>query len=232
MGIKQEEIAMESRVECAKCSMVACRSNSPDVGPEDCPTRTRRDVVDAVLPEYEKPDIKEFARNAAIQAYEGYIDLPEGWTPRYPRVEEVAQFATKMNYKKLGIATCSGLLNEARLLTEILENRGFEVVSISCQAGGFPKERVGVTDTDKVTGSISDTSVCSPIVQAEILNREDTDFNVLLGLCVGHDYLFFKYSKVPCTVLIAKDRVFGHNPAAALYQSHAYYRKLLRKELQ
>ena len=72
--------------------------------------------------------------------------------------------------------------------------------------------------------------MCSPISQAEILNDSEVDFNVLVGLCVGHDSLFFKYAKAPVTVLIAKDRVFGHNPAAALYQSHAYYRRLIRKE--
>ena len=52
----------------------------------------------------------------------------------------------------------------------------------------------------------------------------------MVGLCVGHDSLFFKYSSAPVTVLIAKDRVLGHNPAAGLYLSKSYYRKLRRKE--
>ena len=73
--------------------------------------------------------------------------------------------------------------------------------------------------------------MCSPITQAEILNDEGTDFNIVVGLCVGHDSLFFKYSQAPVTILVAKDRVFGHNPAAGLYLSgSSYYRKLLRKE--
>ena len=72
--------------------------------------------------------------------------------------------------------------------------------------------------------------MCNPIAQAEILNREGTDFNIAVGLCVGHDSLLFKYAKSLTTVLIAKDRVLGHNPAAALYTSSSYYRKLLRKE--
>jgi len=67
--------------------------------------------------------------------------------------------------------------------------------------------------------------MCNPIAQAEILNSEETEFNVMVGLCVGHDALFLKYAHAPTTVLIAKDRVFGHNPAAG-----SYYRKLLRKE--
>ncbi len=62
------------------------------------------------------------------------------------------------------------------------------------------------------------------------MNDAAVDFNVLVGLCVGHDSLFFKYAKAPVTVLVAKDRVFGHNPVAGLYQAGAYYRRLLRKE--
>jgi uncharacterized metal-binding protein len=49
---------------------------------------------------------------------------------------------------------------------------------------------------------------------------------VLIGLCVGHDSLFFKHSQAPVTVLVAKDRVLGHNPVAALYTSHSYYQRL------
>lgn len=51
-----------------------------------------------------------------------------------------------------------------------------------------------------------------------------TDLNIAIGLCVGHDALFSKYSDAPVTTLIAKDRVLGHNPVAALYSG--YYKKL------
>ena len=55
-----------------------------------------------------------------------------------------------------------------------------------------------------------------------------TDLNVLVGLCVGHDALFFKYAEAFTTVLAVKDRVTGHNPLAALYPWHIYYRFLRR----
>ena len=120
--------------------------------------------------------------------------------------------------------------NEAKTLTKILENRGFDVVSVCCKAGALPKETIGISEEQKINGPGSFETMCSPITQAEILNSEETDFNIVVGLCVGHDSLFFKYSHAPTTVLIAKDRVFGHNPAAALYLSGSYYRKLLRKD--
>jgi uncharacterized metal-binding protein len=71
--------------------------------------------------------------------------------------------------------------------------------------------------------------MCSPIAQAMILDEEKTDFNILVGLCVGHDSLFLKYAKAFSTVLVVKDRVLGHNPAAALYTAESYYSKLNRK---
>jgi uncharacterized metal-binding protein len=45
---------------------------------------------------------------------------------------------------------------------------------------------------------------------------------------VGHDSLFFKYTKALSTVLIVKDRVLAHNPAAALYTVGGYYARMLR----
>ena len=69
--------------------------------------------------------------------------------------------------------------------------------------------------------------MCNPIMQAKLLNKEKTDLNVVVGLCVGHDSLFYKYAKGLTTTLITKDRVLAHNPVGALYQSRAYYKKLL-----
>lgn len=66
-------------------------------------------------------------------------------------------------------------------------------------------------------------------MQAKILNGENTDLNVVVGLCVGHDSLFMKYSDAIVTTLIVKDKVLGHNPASTLYNSNSYYRRLLQK---
>ena len=221
---------MSLKIECVKCPKVVCNSQQFDQGPPNCPTKTKSEVIKRVVAEYDKPEVREFARQASIQEFECYMHLPEGKTPRNPRVEEIAQFAKKMGYRKLGIAFCDGLRNEAKILTKILENRGFDVVSVCCKAGALPKETIGISEEQKINGPGSFETMCSPITQAEILNSEETDFNIVVGLCVGHDSLFFKYSHAPTTVLIAKDRVFGHNPAAALYLSGSYYRKLLRKD--
>ena len=69
--------------------------------------------------------------------------------------------------------------------------------------------------------------MCNPIGQAIFLNEAKTELNIILGLCVGHDSLFIKYSKAPVTVFAVKDRVLGHNPLAVIYQAEAYYKNKL-----
>lgn len=69
--------------------------------------------------------------------------------------------------------------------------------------------------------------MCNPIAQAMLLNQQHTQFNIALGLCVGHDSMFYKYSDALVTTLIAKDRVLAHNPAAALYCAEGYFKDRL-----
>jgi uncharacterized metal-binding protein len=85
-----------------------------------------------------------------------------------------------------------------------------------------PKETIGVLDEQKIAIGRHET-MCNPITQAMMMNKAGTQFNILLGLCVGHDSMIFKYSAAPCTVLAAKDRVFAHNPLAAVYTMDGYY---------
>lgn len=221
-----------TKTECAKCGIKDKICQSPEgQGPAFCPTLNRKESIAKAVKEYTKPDILKFVREASVQEGECYINRgvkPYVSHPTKPRVQETCEFARKMGYTKLGVAFCGGLRNEALSLTRILENQGFEVVSVVCKAGSTPKEQIGVKDEQKIhIGEFE--SMCSPVAQATILNEEETDFNILLGLCVGHDSLFMKYSKAYCTVLVAKDRVLGHNPCAALYATGSYYARMLRK---
>jgi uncharacterized metal-binding protein len=145
------------------------------------------------------------------------MNLPEGRTPRYPRIEEVIQFAKKMGYKRLGVAFCIGLAGEARILSAILHNRGFEVVSVCCKVGGIEKNEFGL---ERIGRGRTVEAICNPAGQADIMNQAGTDLNVICGLCVGHDSIFTKCSEAPVTTLFAKDRVLAHNPAGALYCSY------------
>ncbi|MFP3975255.1 MAG: DUF1847 domain-containing protein [Dehalococcoidia bacterium] len=215
---------------CAKCTKFSCCTEKPDQGPKNCPIKVHPDAIESAWRVYQEQDVMEFARFASVQEAECYMHLPEGMTPRNPRIEEIAQFAHKMGYTKLGVAFCVGLTGEARTVTEILENRGFDVVSVCCKVGAVSKNDIGVTEDQKIADPGQWETMCNPVGQAQVLNAEETHFNVAVGLCVGHDSLFFKHADAPTTVLVAKDRVFGHNPAAGLYLSNSYYGKLRRKE--
>jgi uncharacterized metal-binding protein len=198
-------------------------------GPSSCPTKEDIPTINNALKEYEKPEIQKFAQMASLQEAECYTNrhiTPYVLHPVKPRVQEICEFAKKMDYTKIGVAFCAGLYSEARTLSNILKAQGFTVISVVCKVGGTPKETIGLNDNEKIRiGKFE--SMCSPIVQALLLNEKKTDFNILVGLCVGHDSLFFKYSKAFTTVLVAKDRVLAHNPVGALYTTGSYYARLM-----
>ena len=216
---------------CAKCSIkVADRLCQTEDGksPAFCPTENYPEIAKKVLEEYKKPEILEFAKQASIQEGEGYTDKELGYAqtkPLKPRLVEVVEFARKMKYKRLGLVFCMGLRNEAKVVEKILATNKFEVVSAVCKYGREPKETIDVRDDQKIkVGSFE--SMCSPIGQAFLVNEANTEFNIMMGLCVGHDSLFLKYSEAPCTVFAVKDRLLGHNPLAAVYNYDSYYRSL------
>ncbi len=206
-------------VKCAKCGVLNCRKEEEkrEKNPPFCPMEKYSDVYKESLKEYEKPEIGKFAKNSALVEAEGYCE--------WPRLREIIEFAKKMGYRKLGIAFCIGLRKEARKISQVLEEEGFEVVSVCCKGGALPKELLGIKEEEKVRPNTFEP-MCNPIAQAMILNREETELNILVGLCVGHDSLFIKYSKAYVTVLAAKDRALAHNPLGAIYAEHYLKKKL------
>lgn len=219
-------------VNCAKCPRPVCNSTAWQEGPDNCPSRILSHVIRQATVKCLGPEFHDFAVKASRQEGSGYLKLPhapKGVSPVKSRVEEVMEFAQRMGYKRLGIAFCGGVQFEAGLLVPILENRGFEVMSVSCKCGSIPKEELGLEDWEKVNPGNFE-AMCHPVAQAEILNSYDTDLNIMLCLCVGHDSLFLKHSNAPCTILAAKDRVYGHAPLMALYQSKSYHRRVTARE--
>ena len=223
---------------CVKCPGMAC---APTIGADDpmppleeaphyCPMRRLPEVMRGVATEYERVDVREFARLASVQEAECYEITAEGIRNKFPRLEETIQFAGKCNYRKIGMAFCVGLKQEARMVTDILSAKGFEMISVNCKVGGVPKESIGLKPEEKIMGPDMMETMCNPIAQAEVLNAEEVDLAIMLGLCVGHDTLFLKYIHPPCTVLAVKDRVLGHNPLAAAYLSKGPYYSRLRIE--
>jgi len=204
--------------DCVHCGAHACQVE-PDtaVYPESCPIVCQEEALTAARRRYQEAGLRALAQAAARTEAAGYC--------RETRIEEVMSFARRLNAHRLGLAFCIGLAREAAIAQEILEAHGFEVVSVCCKVGSIPKEEIGLADDEKIHPGQYE-AVCNPIGQALLLNEAATELNVVVGLCVGHDSLFFRHSQAPATVLVAKDRVLGHNPVAALYTSRSYYRRL------
>ncbi|HOO71178.1 MAG TPA: DUF1847 domain-containing protein [Spirochaetota bacterium] len=202
---------------------------SLEEAPDFCPMRQHPDVIAAAESAYTETRTREFARLASIQEAECYEMTPDGIKTRIPRIEEIIQFARKCGFTRIGIAFCIGLREEARLVASIFEAKGLDVVSVCCKVGRVPKESIGIQPDQKISPPALFEPMCNPIAQAEIINAEQVDLAVQLGLCVGHDTLFMQHCRVPSTVLAVKDRVTGHNPLAAVYLSKAPYYGRLKK---
>lgn len=204
---------------CVLCGVKACTAE-PETKPPPwfCPMPVEGELFEAIERAYlEREDVRRLAVESARTEAAGYC--------RSTRVEEIMDFARRIGASRLGIAHCVGLMQEARAARDIFVAGGFEVFAVCCKAGSIAKEKIGLKDEEKVRPGQYE-ALCSPVGQAALLAKVGTQLNVVIGLCVGHDSLFFMHSKAPVTVLVAKDRVLGHNPVAALYTSHTYYRRL------
>jgi len=215
------------QLSCTNCSIYNCRTKSQQF-PAFC--LTTKDV-DGHPIDNDIEEIKQYLQgddqDAIIARASAQV---EGlFYGKLTRVEEIMEFANRIGAKKIGIATCAGLIEEAKIFADILSAKGFEYYSAICKVGAVDKTEIGILEEEKIRPG-NHESMCNPILQARVLNYQKTDLNVVIGLCVGHDSLFIKYSEAPVTTLVTKDRMTGHNPVAALYTAHSYYKKLLQKK--
>jgi len=193
--------------QCAKCPSKSCLLGPVDDGPKFCPMTTSPDVFEKAREVVEKPEIRNMFRGVARTWKDSALSKN--------RIEEIMIYSDNMGFKKLGLAFCIGLADQARVVSALFAERGFEVISGCCMMGGFSSDDVGLAEEDKIYAEGRQPQ-CNPVGQALIMNKFGTDLNVLLGLCVGDDVLFIKHSDALVTVLAVKDRINHHNPLAAI----------------
>lgn len=214
--VNYEDIAA---LKCDKCSGVFCNKGAFDRNalPDFCPMKTMDDIIKKAVEEYSRDDVKSIYVPATITEKEAYEVVRGKTIPVRPRIRELVEFAKKVGAEKIGVAFCTGLSDEASRVVSIMRRFGFTVYSVRCKCGAIDKTQLGVSEEHKIGGIGKFEAGCNPIVQAFLLNTVKTHFNVIVGLCIGHDMLFTKYSEAPVTTLIVKDRYTGHNPVAAIY---------------
>ena len=195
MGIKP------SKYNCAFCNVRGCYHNKMDeVKMKTCPTKHEGEILKDIEKEYKDTETNEIAKVSAEVVMDNY--------GKKTRLEETIDFCRKMGYEKLGLAFCYALREEALEFAKIMIKEGFQVESLMCKMGRIDREIIGVKDFP--------IPLCNPIAQAEFLNKEKTDFNIIIGLCVGHDTLFIKHSDAPVSIFAVKDRALNHNPILGL----------------
>ena len=186
---------------CASCADQTCFTGQGKM-PDNCPERNRE-------------------ASGSQEPVAGFVEFAARTRKKQiNRINEVIEYARFMQAEKIGIASCIGLHDELRVVTAMLKKAGLHSVSVMCKTGTYEKKSVGVPARFRMTtqtGYAVGCTACNPVAQAMVLNREKTDLNLIIGLCVGHDSIFMKYSEAPTATLIAKDRSNGHNPAAILY---------------
>lgn len=204
---------------CSECGVLNCYRKEQQFPKACLTTQQSTEELEEINDLYRNdPSVARISKAAA--------EIEGTYYGKLTRVEEIIAFANRIGARKIGIATCIGLMNEAKAFVKILRVKGLDSHCIICKVGAIDKTEVGVGEEFKIEKECHE-ALCNPILQARLLNREKTELNVIVGLCVGHDSLFIKYSDAPVTTLITKDRVLAHNPAGALYTSGFYYKRLL-----
>jgi len=189
---------------CAECPTHACYTKG--VNCTGAPTEEIRDSY--------TEDEKKIMQAAAFVEATYYNKLT--------RLEETAEFAKQMGYKKIGMTFCIGLQEEAKYISRYF-SQFFEVYSVCCKNCSFAKTEFGLKQVDP---NKEHEAMCNPKYQAKFLNEQGVEFFVSIGLCVGHDSIFNANCNGPVTVLVAKDRVLAHNPLGAVYSR--YWQKKLK----
>ncbi len=193
--------------QCAKCPSKLCVSGPSEDGPAFCAMKTAPDVFEEAHRIVQRPEIQKMFRGVATTWRDTRLSKN--------RLEEIMTYALNMDFKKLGVVFCIGLSEQGEVVSAVFEKNGFEVVSACCMTGGFSSDDVGLSEEDKIYHEGRQPQ-CNPVGQALLMNKSQTDLNVLVGLCVGDDVLFIRHSDAPVTILAVKDRINAHNPLAAI----------------
>ena len=127
----------ETKFSCVDCHVQKCeerpdRSGSREGFPQFCVTpEIRGEQKEELLKIYSKAKNAQIMKAAAEVEFEGYGQLT--------RVQEIMAFARKIGARKIGIATCVGLIRESQIFAEILRKHDFEVYGMACKVGQIPK---------------------------------------------------------------------------------------------
>ncbi len=135
------------------------------------------------------------------------------------RLSELIYFCLEMHYQRIGVAYCIDLQEPAEILVRVLR-RFFDVYPVCCKVGGIKIVDPLFSTREGIEHNDSPKIACNPQGQAAVLNKLETDLNVAVGICMGADCVFSKYSEAPVTTLFVKDKSLANNPIGAIYSEY------------
>lgn len=194
----------EMKCKCADCKSHACYTDAANCAGVS---------VEEVIAAYTNEEKRLMEAAAHVEAT-FYGDIT--------RLQETAEFAKTMNYRRIGLAFCIGLSEEARYVARYFARQGFECHSVCCKNCSVSKKELGLK---QVNSDKEHEAMCNPKMQARWLNGKGVELFVSCGLCVGHDAIFNANCNGPVTTLAVKDRLLAHNPLGAVYSR--YWKKKL-----
>jgi uncharacterized metal-binding protein len=147
---------------------------------------------------YEGEGAREFLRQSSLVEAAGYC--------RWTRLREIGEFATRMGYRRLGVAHGPDMGMHAGKVATALETFGIE--------GILPPPA-------------SSDQEFRPSSQAEFFTQAGAELIVVGGMSVAHEVILIRASTLPVVALVARDTRLAHNPAAALYTSRSYLKSEL-----
>ena len=153
---------------CSECGVRNCYRNDSEF-PPFCPSTAHGAMVEDTRGLYAGDSLDgRMARAAAEVEAEYYC--------RATRLEEIIIFARKMGVKKLGIASCVGLLDEASFFANVVRTAGIEAKTVTCKVGAIDKTEIGMDESSKVCPG-GHESCCNPVMQARVLNEWGAELN-------------------------------------------------------
>jgi uncharacterized metal-binding protein len=123
------------------------------------------------------------------------------------RVQEIRNYALRAGIKRIGIAHCVTFPKETEIVTQFLSGE-FEVYTVDCKCGDVTKK--------EMLGCEGKSIMCNPAGQAEYPKEHNTELNISIGLCVGHDMVFNQKSVSPVNTLVVKEVTSKHNPVESI----------------
>jgi len=186
---------------CTTCEDKVCRKQQISCNRENF---VKNDIID---------QYKDTSHSEIVKAAAELVDSGRAGT--LSRMQEIIEFAKRMNYQKLGIAYCYGMEQQAKEIETILTDEWFEVSAVSCSVGGLKQSEVNTTSCiHKVS--------CNPLGQAEQLNAEKVDLTLVVGICLGHDILLNRNLGMDFTTLVVKDRKYNHAPLLGIVKKEIF----------